>query len=112
MPIEHGEICEIAEVLIDPALQNRSIRISGRLGSSPLKLLLANHCGNRLTRYDVTQDIATLSSEGHQILVETRLLGPRELKIGAKYHIIGESHKLAQNSKEVCSKIVGPFVGD
>ncbi|KAJ0401050.1 hypothetical protein ATCC90586_004155 [Pythium insidiosum] len=76
--ISHGEIVQIAEVLRDPRLQQRSVRITGKLES-----------------YDASNHIALVSFQGAQLTVETRIcaLEGVELAIGSMYQFIGETYR-------------------
>lgn len=71
------EICQIAEVLADPALQNRSVRITGRL-----------------EMYDAQQKVATLSFQKVSMTVETQRLSREHLRLqlGAMYQFLGETY--------------------
>ncbi|DAZ92585.1 TPA: hypothetical protein N0F65_012815 [Lagenidium giganteum] len=71
-----GEICQIAEVLQDPRLQNRCVRITGRL-----------------EQYDATRELAKVAFQGASMAVETRLLANThvELRIGSMYQFLGDT---------------------
>ncbi|GLD98089.1 hypothetical protein PINS_up006786 [Pythium insidiosum] len=76
--ISHGEIVQIAEVLRDPRLQQSSVRITGKLET-----------------YDASSHVATVSFQGAQLTVETRIcaLDGVDLVVGSMYQFIGETYR-------------------
>uniref|UniRef100_K3WMX9 CST complex subunit Ten1 n=1 Tax=Globisporangium ultimum (strain ATCC 200006 / CBS 805.95 / DAOM BR144) TaxID=431595 RepID=K3WMX9_GLOUD len=70
------EIVQIAEVLRDAKLQNRSVRITGRLDA-----------------YDAQRNLARVSFQNAEITVDTRILSMDglELRIGSMYQFLGET---------------------
>ncbi|KAG6622282.1 CST complex subunit TEN1 [Phytophthora cinnamomi] len=75
------EICQIAEVLADPQLQNRSVRITGRLAA-----------------YDAQRKLATVTFQDVSMTVETQrmALGNLRLQIGSMYQFLGETYSSNQ----------------
>ena len=71
------EICQIAEVMADPQLQNRSVRITGRLQT-----------------YDAQQKIAIVSFQNVSMTVETQRLALEHLRlqVGSTYQFLGETY--------------------
>ncbi|RLN85306.1 hypothetical protein BBJ28_00014061 [Nothophytophthora sp. Chile5] len=89
------EICQIAEVLADPQLQNRSVRITGRykrLRQPPTCTLLEF---GRLDAYDAQRKVAQVSFQGASMAVETHMLalGNLQLRIGSMFQFLGETHQ-------------------
>ncbi|CAI5727068.1 unnamed protein product [Hyaloperonospora brassicae] len=80
------EICQIAEVMADPALQSRSVRITGRL-----------------ELYDAQQKVATLSFQNVSMTVETQRLSLEHLRLqlGAMYQFLGETYTKTEPTTEV-----------
>ncbi|KAF1328711.1 hypothetical protein FI667_g6500, partial [Globisporangium splendens] len=77
------EIVQIAEVLRDAKLQNRSVRITGRLDA-----------------YDAQRNLARVSFENAEMTVDTRILSVDglELHIGSMYQFLGETQQVRQAS--------------
>ncbi|GAB9469818.1 hypothetical protein Gpo141_00007084 [Globisporangium polare] len=77
------EIVQIAEVLADPALQSRSVRITGRLDA-----------------YDAQRNLARVSFQGAAMTVETRILAMNalELRVGSMYQFLGETYQVRNTS--------------
>uniref|UniRef100_H3HCR0 CST complex subunit Ten1 n=1 Tax=Phytophthora ramorum TaxID=164328 RepID=H3HCR0_PHYRM len=75
------EICQIAEVLADPQLQNRSVRITGKLEA-----------------YDAQRKTAEVSFQNVAMTVETQrlALGNLRLQIGSMYQFLGETYSSNQ----------------
>ncbi|KAG1710322.1 hypothetical protein DVH05_017326 [Phytophthora capsici] len=71
------EICQIAEVLADPQLQNRSVRITGRLQT-----------------YDAQRKLAIISFQDVSMVVETQRLALENLRLqlGSMYQFLGETY--------------------
>ncbi|KAL3665881.1 hypothetical protein V7S43_009305 [Phytophthora oleae] len=71
------EICQIAEVLADPQLQNRSVRITGRLET-----------------YDAQRKLAIISFQDVSMVVETQRLALENLRLqlGSMYQFLGETY--------------------
>ncbi|RLN71020.1 hypothetical protein BBJ28_00013990 [Nothophytophthora sp. Chile5] len=80
------EICQIAEVLADPQLQNRSVRITGSVTLLEF---------GRLDAYDAQRKVAQVSFQGASMTVETRVLalGNLQLRIGSMFQFLGETHQ-------------------
>ncbi|POM76937.1 Hypothetical protein PHPALM_5769 [Phytophthora palmivora] len=70
------EICQIAEVLADPELQNRSVRITGKL-----------------EMYDAQRKLARISFQDATMTVETQRLALENLRLqlGSMYQFLGET---------------------
>uniref|UniRef100_A0AAV1USR4 Uncharacterized protein n=1 Tax=Peronospora matthiolae TaxID=2874970 RepID=A0AAV1USR4_9STRA len=71
------EICQIAEVVADPQLQNRSVRITGRLQT-----------------YDAQRQLAIVSFQNVSMTVETQSLALEHLRlqVGSMYQFLGETY--------------------
>ncbi|KAH7468485.1 hypothetical protein PRIC1_010413 [Phytophthora ramorum] len=78
------EICQIAEVLADPQLQNRSVRITGKLEA-----------------YDAQRKTAEVSFQNVAMTVETQrlALGNLRLQIGSMYQFLGETYSSNQGGQ-------------
>ncbi|KUF75670.1 hypothetical protein AM587_10002272 [Phytophthora nicotianae] len=78
------EICQIAEVLADPQLQNRSVRITGRLDT-----------------YDAQRKVAWISFQDVSMTVETQRLALENLRlqIGSMYQFLGETYTSNQGGQ-------------
>ncbi|KAE8876566.1 hypothetical protein PF005_g7194 [Phytophthora fragariae] len=78
------EICQIAEVMADPQLQNRSVRITGRLEA-----------------YDAQRKLAKVSFQDVSMTVETQrmALGNLRLQIGSMYQFLGETYSSNQGGQ-------------
>jgi hypothetical protein len=75
------EICQVAEVLADPQLQNRSVRITAKLEA-----------------YDAQRKVAHVSFQGASMTVETQRLamGNLRLQLGSMYQFLGETYTTSQ----------------
>ncbi|CEG45558.1 uncharacterized protein PHALS_01846 [Plasmopara halstedii] len=71
------EICQISEVLADPQLQNRSVRITGQLMA-----------------YDAQQKVARVTFQDALMIVETQQLAFENLRLqlGSMYQFLGETY--------------------
>ncbi|KAI9910714.1 hypothetical protein PsorP6_010870 [Peronosclerospora sorghi] len=71
------EICQIAEIFADPQLQNRSVRITGRLDA-----------------YDAQEKLAKVSFQGVSMTIETQGLALEHLRLelGSMYQFLGETY--------------------
>ncbi|KAG7380909.1 hypothetical protein PHYPSEUDO_006679 [Phytophthora pseudosyringae] len=78
------EICQIAEVLADPQLQNRSVRVTGRLEA-----------------YDAQRKLARLSFQDVSMTVETQRLALENLRLqlGSMYQFLGETYASNQGGQ-------------
>ncbi|TMW67073.1 hypothetical protein Poli38472_012189 [Pythium oligandrum] len=84
--ITHGEIVQIAEVLRSPQLQNRSVRVTGRLES-----------------FDAARNLAVISFQGARMTVETNTMAMdgREMTVGSMYQFLGETHRIGGGPDDV-----------
>ncbi|EEY55937.1 uncharacterized protein PITG_08683 [Phytophthora infestans T30-4] len=80
-PATTAEICQIAEVLVDPQLQNRSVRITGKLET-----------------YDAQRKVARVSFQDVSMTVETHRLALENLRLqlGSMYQFLGETYACKQ----------------
>ncbi|CAI5728326.1 unnamed protein product [Peronospora effusa] len=71
------EICQIKEVLNDPQLQNRSVRVTGRLDA-----------------YNAQLQVATVSFQNVSMTVETQKLALENLhlQLHSMYQFLGETY--------------------
>ncbi|KAG2787440.1 hypothetical protein JG687_00008044 [Phytophthora cactorum] len=78
------EICQIAEVLADPQLQNRSVRVTGRLEA-----------------YDAQRKVARISFQDVSMTVETQRLALENLRmqLGSMYQFLGETYASNQGGQ-------------
>ncbi|TDH66182.1 hypothetical protein CCR75_004900 [Bremia lactucae] len=78
------EICQIAEIFANPQLQNRSVRITGKLDS-----------------YDAQQRVARVSFQGVSMTVETQqlVLKNLQLRLGSMYQFLGETHAVKKGGQ-------------
>ncbi|RLN47511.1 hypothetical protein BBJ29_000625 [Phytophthora kernoviae] len=78
------EVCQIAEVLANPQLQNRSVRITGRLDA-----------------YDAQRRTAIVSFQNASMVVETQrmALDNLRLQIGSMFQFLGETYSLNKNGQ-------------
>ncbi|KAG7397565.1 hypothetical protein PHYBOEH_000498 [Phytophthora boehmeriae] len=78
------EICQIAEVLSNPQLQNRSVRITGRLET-----------------YDAQRNTATVSFQNASMTVETQRMELKNLRlqVGSMYQFLGETYPMNKNGQ-------------
>ncbi|CAH0516708.1 unnamed protein product [Peronospora belbahrii] len=78
------EICQIGEVLTDPQLQNRSVRITGRLDT-----------------YDAQLKVATVSFQNVSMTIETQRLALENLRLqlGSMYQFLGETYVMTKEGQ-------------
>ncbi|OWZ19645.1 hypothetical protein PHMEG_0006074 [Phytophthora megakarya] len=78
------EICQIAEVLADPQLQNRSVRVTGKLET-----------------YDAQRKEATISFQDASMTVETQRMALENLRLqlGSMYQFLGETYATTKGDK-------------
>ncbi|CAI5724556.1 unnamed protein product [Peronospora destructor] len=78
------EICQIAEVLSDPQLQNRSVRITGKLEA-----------------YDAQLQVATVSFQNVSMTVETQRLAFENLRLqlNSMYQFLGETYTIKKEGE-------------